>query len=659
MNFDLSREWLETNGIGGFASSSVIGCNTRRYHALLCAATDPPQGRVVLVNKIDENIIVKTPNGDRTFELGCNQYPGAIHPCGYQFLQEFHLDPLPRWIYEIPAAALGQGQSIRLEKTLWMPFGHNTTVVRYRLLSGPEVLLCARPFITSRDFHHIHRFNTDFNTQIQRHEKGTSSFSLQPYPALPNIVFNANGDFHEAGAWYYAFEYAIEQERGLDGIEDAYCPGALVWHLNTEQAALLAVSTDAVDLNQMAATCDTEIERRAQLQAPFADLKAENRDAAQRLALAADQFIVQRRDGLHTVLAGYPWFSDWGRDTMIALHGLCLTTGRFDTARSILLSFAKAASEGMIPNRFPDAGEIPDYNTIDATMWFFHATSKYLERSGDWETVQSTLFPTLRDCIEWHIRGTRFGIQADPQDGLLRGGDANTQLTWMDAKVGDTAFTPRHGKAVEIQALWYNALLVTAEFAQRAGDDATKVLCDEWSQKVRDNFAAKFWNQSGGYLYDWIDCDHKNAQIRPNQIFAVSLPHHLLSPEQERGVVETVQRELLTPHGLRSLSPQDEQYRGIYLGDQWQRDSGYHQGTVWGWPIGGFFSAYLQVHEHSADAKQQVRAWMEPLIQHLDEAGLNSISEIFDGDAPHTPRGCPQQAWSVAEVLRVLVEELN
>jgi predicted glycogen debranching enzyme len=367
---------------------------------------------------------------------------------------------------------------------------------------------------------------------------------------------------------------------------------------------------------------------------------------------------VQRRDGLHTVLAGYPWFSDWGRDTMIALHGLCLTTRRFDAARSILLSFARAASQGMIPNRFPDAGEIPDYNTIDATLWFFHATAKYLERSGDWETVEKILFPTLRDCIEWHLRGTRFGIQADAQDGLLRGGNPQTQLTWMDAKVGEICFTPRFGKPVEIQALWYNALRVTSALAARAGDDATKVLCDEWSAKVEANFALQFWNGAGGYLYDWIDGDSKNDQVRPNQIFAVSLPHRLLSAEQEKSVVAVVQRELLTPHGLRSLSPNDAQYRGIYLGDQWQRDSGYHQGTVWGWPIGGFFSAYLQVNGHSDEARQQVRNWMQPLIEHLDEAGLNSISEIFDGDAPHTPRGCPQQAWSVAEVLRVLVEEL-
>ncbi len=655
MNFDCSREWLETNGIGGFASSSVLGCNTRRYHALLCAATEPPQGRVVLVNKIDETLSVKTSNGDRHFELGCNQYPGAVHPTGFQFLCGFHLDPLPRWIYEIPASAVGQDESVVLEKTLWMPYGQNTTCVRYRLLSGPEVVLTTRPFITSRDFHHIHRFNCDFNTQVQHHnDESTCRLSLQPYSGLPSIHFALNGDFHEAGTWYYDFEYAIEQERGLDGIEDAYCPGAFVWHLQNGQDATLAVSTQTIDLGSLVKTREAEVARRERLQSTF-----KGNEAAQRLALGADQFIVQRRDGLHTILAGYPWFSDWGRDTMIALHGLCLTTGRFDEARSILLSFAKAASQGMIPNRFPDAGEIPDYNTIDATMWFFHATQKYLERSNDWKTVEKQLFPTLRDCLSWHIKGTRFGIQADPEDGLLHGGDANTQLTWMDAKVGDTAFTPRFGKAVEIQALWYHALRYTQGWAERGGDTETATLCGEWSQKVEQNFADKFWNADGGYLYDWIDGNSKNAQIRSNQIIAVWLPYSLLSPEQEQSVVETVQRELLTPHGLRSLSPRDPQYRGIYLGDQWQRDSGYHQGTVWGWPVGGFYSAYLKVNSHSEAAKAQVREWMRPLLDHLDEAGLNSISEIFDGDAPHTPRGCPQQAWSVGEVLRVLVEELD
>ncbi|MDF2441380.1 MAG: hypothetical protein JWN98_2364, partial [Abditibacteriota bacterium] len=556
----------------------------------------------------------------------------------------------------LPASAANA--EVVLEKTLWMPYGRNTTVVRYRLLSGPEIVLHARAFLSGRDYHHTHRFNPDFHPTIERREPDSPCFTMQPYPGLPAFSFAFDGEFHAAGAWYYAFEHAIEQERGLDFQEDAYCPGAFVWQLAPGQEATLAVGLELDDLPALRATRESEIARRAQLSVPFADFTASDANAAGRLARAADQFIVQRKDGLHTVLAGYHWFSDWGRDTMIALPGLCLSTQRFAEARSILLSFAQAASEGMIPNRFPDAGEIPDYNTIDATLWFFHAVAQYLERSGDGETVDKVLYPVLRECIQWHIKGTRFGIMADPEDGLLRGGDDRTQLTWMDAKVGDVCFTPRAGKPVEIQALWFNALKTTMVLADRVGDRATKVLCGEWSRRAKANFATQFWNEAG-YCFDWVDGEERNAQIRPNQIFVVSLPHRLLSREQEARIVATVERELLTPFGLRSLSPNDAQYRGIYIGDQWQRDSGYHQGTVWGWLLGPFLSAYLRVNRSSARSKIQVRQWMKPMLGHLDQAGIGSISEIFDGDEPHTPRGCIAQAWSVAETLRVLGDELN
>ncbi len=365
----------------------------------------------------------------------------------------------------------------------------------------------------------------------------------------------------------------------------------------------------------------SEIKRREKLKESLSTI-CPNRAAPtpRRLALAADQFIVQRHDKLHTVLAGYPWFSDWGRDTMIALPGLTLTTKRFDEASSILLSFARAASEGMIPNRFPDHGEIPDYNTVDATLWFFHATAQYLERSGDWKTVGDEIYPVLRECIEWHIKGTRYGIQADESDGLLSSGGGGTQLTWMDAKVGDWVVTPREGKAVEIQALWFNALRNMMDMAERANDKPMKDLCGEWSRKVKSNFTEKFWNADENCLFDYINGQYHDAAIRPNQIFAVSLPHRLLTSDLEKRVVACVQRELLTPHGLRSLSPRDSRYRPIYIGDQWQRDGSYHQGTVWGWLIGPFLTAYLRVNGHSAEAKKQVSIWLEPLIEHLDEA---------------------------------------
>lgn len=653
MNFD-TREWLVTNGIGGFASSTIAGCNTRRYHALLCAATRPPLGRMVLVNKADETLTV----GEHTFELGCNQYPGTLSPVGFQFLTEFEREPLPTWTFEVPGATI--------QKTIWMPHSQNTTVVRYELLGGQEATLSVRPFVTGRDYHGTHRFNSAFNADCNCYDDNINShMTMQPYGDDSRIVWSHadGGVFRAAGAWYYNFEYSIEQERGLDFIEDYYCPGAWVWKLTRERSVVhWVLGVEPHDVAEMAQSYETEIARLNELKkgVTSSTRSAPEQRFAERLAVAADQFIVQREDKLHTVLAGYPWFSDWGRDTMIALPGLTLSTKRFDIARSILLAFARSSSQGMIPNRFPDAGETPDTNTVDATLWFFHAVAQYVEKSGDWQTLKAELYDVLRDSIQWHIGGTRFQIKADERDGLLGCGDSGTQLTWMDAKVGDTVFTPRNGKPVEIQALWFNALKTMSHFASELNDAPTKKLCDGWSRLAMKNFATQFWNSDGNYLFDCISLDgqYRDASVRPNQIFAVSLPHRLLSREQERGVVDCVQRELLTPVGLRSLSANDSRYRGIYIGDQWQRDSGYHQGTVWTWPIGAFFSAYLRVNKSSKTAKTQVRTWLEPLHQHLDKACVGQINEIFDGDLPHTPRGCCAQAWSVSETLRVLIDEL-
>ena len=661
MQFDLSREWLETNGIGGFASGTLINCNARRYHAAFCPATQPPLGRIVLVNRLNEALHLDTPNGMQTFELGCNQYPNAIHPAGYQWLNRFELDPLPRWVYVIPAQSTGLDEDVVFQKTLWMPHERNATVITYELLSEHYLSLSARPFVTGRDYHGIYHANSDFNGEVEDELSASQrTLTMRPHDGLPPLMMSGDFDFCAEGAWYYDFQYAIEGERGLDWREDAYCPGVLRWELSPDNVATVVLSTENVDMAEMRGTKIGEIGRRRALRELSERVGAEDEMWVQRLAQGADQFIVRRRDQLHTILAGYPWFSDWGRDTMIALPGLCLTTRREGEALSILLAFAGAVSQGMIPNRFPDAGEIPDYNTIDATLWFFHAVGEYLKARPNDCTAMMALYPTLRECLEWHWRGTRYNICADESDGLLRGGDAdsNTQLTWMDAKVGDIAFTPRAGKPVEIQALWYNALNVGEQLALAMNDNAFAAKCKTWHRRAKTNFAAQFWNEERNCLYDFIDGDNKNGQIRPNQIFAVSLPYRLLPQKLEKCVVETVQRELLTPYGLRSLNAGDPAYRGIYLGDQWQRDSSYHQGTVWGWLMGPFLSAYLRVNRNSNKSRLQAREWLQPLLNHLDEAGINSISEIFDGDAPHHPRGTPAQAWSVAETLRVLVDEL-
>ncbi|HEX9868936.1 MAG TPA: amylo-alpha-1,6-glucosidase, partial [Candidatus Tectomicrobia bacterium] len=373
------------------------------------------------------------------------------------------------------------------------------------------------------------------------------------------------------------------------------------------------------------------------------------------LVAAADQFIVSRGEQ-HTVIAGYHWFSDWGRDTMIALPGLTLTTGRTEVARSILLEFSRHVDRGMLPNRFPDAGEQPEYNTVDATLWFFEAVRAFVQAGGDAKFVQGTLYPVLNDIIDWHRRGTRYGIHVD-DDGLLTAGEEGMQLTWMDARVDNREVTPRRGKPVEVQALWYNALRSMEALACRFGDQADQQQYHELATQAQSSFKRQFWNDAAGCLFDVVDGDQRDGSIRPNQIFAVSLAYSMLSSDQSKRVVDVVARELLTPYGLRSLSPNDPQYRGRCEGDPRSRDGAYHQGTVWAWLMGPFITAYVKVHGRSAAARQQAFTWIDGMCAHLYDAGLGQVSEIFDGDAPHQPRGCIAQAWSVAEWLRAVVTE--
>jgi len=633
-----SREWLVSNSLGGWSSGTVAGAVSRRYHAFLCAAPNGPQERFVLVTKIEETLEV----GDETFPLGANFWADSLSPRGDLSIESFALDPFPRWVYCVQT----QSGPLRLQKTVFMEDGHNTSLARYEVLSfegAGMVTLRVRPFLAPRDYHSSHHANDGFQTDFQTQD-GATKFA--PYPSLPAISFwQSEGEFCSGGAWYFGFDWPIERERGLDFREDAYCPGYFAFALQTGQTAWLAASSETQ------APAPDAWERALARKSSLAGNKGWN-DTQNRLKLAADQFLVRRTDGLYTILAGFPWFTDWGRDTMISLPGLCLETGRLESAASIIKAFCGAMDRGIIPNRFPEGNEKPDTNTVDATLWLFHALARYTQAAKDFSLVKE-LYPKLVESIEWHLAGTHYGIKADDDDGLLSAGDAQTQLTWMDAKVGDVAFTPRWGKAVEIQALWYGALLETASWAREMNDPNTSGICTEWARKVAASFADTFWNAREGCLYDCVNSQGRDGALRPNQIFAVSLPHRLLSGAQEASVVAAVQADLLTPYGLRSLSPRDSRYRGIYEGNQWSRDSAYHQGTVWAWPIGAFLEAYLKVNGNNAPAKEQVRAWMSPLIAHLDEAGLGTISEIFDGDSPHSPRGCFAQAWSVAEVLRL------
>jgi predicted glycogen debranching enzyme len=620
----VTQEWLETNGLGGFASSTAAGMNTRRYHGLLTAATKPPVGRFVLLSKLEETLII----GGRRYDLSTNQFPGVVHPQGYRYLQEFRRDPFPTSIYRV--------EGIEIEKRVFMIHSQNATVIEYE--SASECSLELRPLIAFRDFHGTTHQNDAVDRALHI---GAGTVSIAPYPDLPALHFGHNGAVDPAGDWYFNFEYSEELARGLDGHEDLFHPFTLRFSGN----AIVVASTEPISASQVPELKRAEIERRKKILrgAPVANPFIEQ------LTAAADQFIVKRGE-LNSVIAGYHWFADWGRDTMISLPGLTLVTGHPDIARNILEAFAQSADRGMLPNRFPDAGEAPEYNTVDATLWMFEAVRSYLHYTGDHGFVRDRLYPKLKEIVDWHFAGTRYGIRARA-DGLLACGEPGVQLTWMDAKVGDWVVTPRIGMPVEVQALWYNALCVLRDL----GMDAS---LGELAEKTRASFEAQFWNADAGCLYDVINGEARDTSIRPNQIFAVSLHHRMLPPEKEKLIVDVVTRELLTPLGLRTLSPHDPNYHPRYEGGVLERDSAYHQGTVWPWLMGPFISAYVKVHERSSDARKQAEAWLKPFEEHLKTAGLGQISEIADGDAPHTPRGCIAQAWSVAELLRAGVEDI-
>jgi len=626
-------EWLETNGLGGFASGTVSGIHTRRYHGLLTAALHPPVGRMLLVAKFEDTLIV---DGNRV-ELSANRYNGVVHPQGYEYLREFRLDPFPTWVYEIGDA--------QVEKRTFMVHGEDATIVEYEVKGlCKNCHLEVRPLIAFRDYHATTHFNEAIDPGFEWEEKGL--VSVQLYDGVPRVYFGADySNCERTGHWYHRFEYAEEKARGLDFQEDLFQPFVLHFDLARSPKAVVIVSRVAIPSHEATALRERERLRRIALRrhAPSADPFLED------LAEAADQFIVRRGDG-HSIIAGYPWFGDWGRDTMIALPGLTLVTGRFDVAAGILREFAKALNQGMLPNRFPDAGEVPEYNTVDATLWFFEAVRAYLHYTKDEAFVRDTLYPRLAEAMDWHLRGTRYGIKADT-DGMLLAGEDGVQLTWMDAKIGDWVVTPRQGKPVEIQALWYNAIRTLQELALRFDDVARAGQMDALAKRVKRSFVAEFWNPERGYLLDNTD----DAAIRPNQIFAVSLHYSMLDSAQAKAVVDTVEHHLLTPLGLRSLSPRDPAYRGHYLGGVYERDSAYHQGSVWLWLMGPFITAYRRVHPGSSRPQELLSG----LRGHLREAGIGQMSEIADGDAPYTPRGCFAQAWSVAELLRAAAESLG
>jgi predicted glycogen debranching enzyme len=637
-NFEeaVQREWLETNGLGGYASSTLAGAHTRRYHGLLVAATQPPVGRQVLLSKLDETLQIK---GER-YELGSNQYPGLVHPQGYTHLVHFSRDLFPEFIYE--------AGGVILRKTVAAVHGENTTLLTYEVLFAEQAFtLELLPLIAGRDFHSLTHANPGIQVGFA-FDGGV--FQTKPYPDSPNLFISVPGaTFRAEPNWYYHFEYAIERYRGQDFQEDLFTPGKFSLELHEGDTVGIIISTEPPFHRNAFALLDKERRRRESLlEGPKGQ-----KGLPKILTLAADQFVVKRGEDLKTIIAGYHWFSDWGRDTMIALPGLCLVTGRFDDARRILLAFAQSVSRGMLPNRFPDSGETPEYNTVDATLWFFIAIQQYRRYTNDDAFIRSALMPVLKDILDWHFRGTRYGIQAT-EDGLLYAGEAGQQLTWMDARIGNWVVTPRQGKAVEVNALWYNALRIYAEFLRAYGQGELSLQVTLKAEQVKEEFNRQFWNEEKGCLYDYLSNDHRNDSIRPNQLFAISLPFALIQGEKARKVLQTVEEHLYTPVGLRSLSPQHVDYRPVYGGDGYSRDSAYHQGTVWSWLLGPYVEAILKVRGRSG--RKQAREVLKKFEYHLLEGGVGSVSEIFDALAPHTPRGCAAQAWSVGEILRVALE---
>lgn len=644
----LGLEWLEANGRGGFASGTVAGPNTRRYHALLLVARRPPVDRVVLVNHLEEGLDV----AGRLHPLSTNLYPGAVHPRGYHSCRGFSTEPWPTWTYEVG--------EIRITREVFCPHGRDLVVLRWAVVgrSAEAIRLLVRPMLTGRDHHGIHRENSALRAESTV-KKG--SVTWQPYPDIPAVKALHNGEYQAAPDWYRRVQYPIEQARGMNFEEDWWSPGELTFRLAAEQPALLALSTEAINQAEVEEAILTEQRRRtksrrredAPKQAPTAD------PLVHALWQASEAFIADRGKQ-KTVIAGYPWFTDWGRDTFIALPGLCLVTGRYAMARQIIAAFAAYISEGMIPNRFPDEGEQPEYNTIDASLWFVHAVGRYLAYTGDATAVKRVAWPAVKAILDGYRQGARYGIRVE-EDGLVTGGAPGVQLTWMDAKVGDWVVTPRRGKPVEIQALWVNALSVGEELAVRFRDKTYATRCAEARARAVESFRKRFWYGAGGYLYDVVDAgmgQADDASFRVNQVYALALAGQLLEEDQARRVMDAVEAHLLTPVGLRTLAPSDPHFHPRYEGGVVSRDVAYHQGTVWPHLLGPFITAWIKVRGGTPESRQAARRFLDGIERHLSEACLGQVSEIFDGEAPHRPCGCFAQAWSVAEPLRALLEDV-
>lgn len=640
----LQKEWLATNGIGGYASSTLINLNSRKYHGLLVAAHNPPGRRLLHLAKLDERFRA----GSCTFNLATNENRSGFRETGFIHLQRVRVEPFPTFTYSF--------KDISLDKTVFLVHGENSTVILYRVYNGtaPAVLSLV-PLVNGRGHHCVTR-----RDELQFKQKavpGGVSIAVAGGEDLPDLLLTCSaGTFIPGGSWYEGMFYRAEKERGENDREDHYVPGRFEVPIASGEVKTFAVFATVGESCRAAGLDPLDLLEKERARLRKLEEQAACPDSfACRLVRAADAFIVQRRStGKKTVTAGYPWFADWGRDAMISLPGLTLVTRRFQEAREILLTFAEHSRRGLLPNAFFDGARVPVYNTVDASLWFIHAAQRYLAYTGDLDFVRERLYPVIKEIVRWYAEGTDYNTGM-AEDGLISAGSPEVQLTWMDARVDQWVVTPRHGKAVEINALWYNALCILEKLSRLCGEEFPGPVRPGL---VKDSFLQQFWDEKRGCLYDVVSPEGVDSRVRPNQLLAVSLPHTMLSREQGLRVVGKVWRELYVTYGLRSLSPSDGEYRGIYTGDRFQRDGAYHQGTAWGWLMGPFITAIRRVHGYSPASRETALRLIRPFRDQLRDHGAGYISEIFDGDEPALPRGCIAQAWSVAEVLRAYLEDV-
>ncbi|HEX3554855.1 MAG TPA: amylo-alpha-1,6-glucosidase [Thermoanaerobaculia bacterium] len=622
-------EWRETNGLGGWAGATVAGLHSRRSHGLLVAATQPPAERTVLLSRLDETLHVE----GESFDLGCNQFPGAVAPRGYEYLTSFRKDLFPVFEYE--------AGGVKLRKTVAAVDGENTTLVLYEVVEAPgPFVLSLRPFLAARDQHALAAANGALSPETPFAD---GVLRLRPYPEVPELFVAVPGaEFRSNPQWWYRFEYELDRRRGFDFQEDLWTPGVFGLELAAGDRLGVIVSTGDPAGRDAFALFDKERKRREKIlkALPVQD------ELARFLALAADGFVVRRGPGQRTVVAGYPGFGERSRDTMIALPGLCLVTGRFEDAKKILRAFARSLHQGLLPDQLPgkSAGkdEEPEYTSVDAPLWLFVAGWKYLQASGDEAFVRDTLLPALRKVVRAYERGTLHGIRIE-EDGLLAAGEGDVPLTWMDGRLGGRPVTPRHGKAVEVNALWFNALSILAGIESRLGDAGEAKTLTQRAGRVHRQFQEVFWNEAAGYLYDVVNGEERDASLRPNQVFALSLPFPVLPKPKAARVLAAVEEKLYTPVGLRTLAPDHPDYHAGYEGDPLSREPADHQGTVWSWLLGPYFTALVRVQGATGRRKAL--------------AALIANAELRPrlGDC----NNCLGRAWSVAEVLRAYVEDLQ